>query len=71
MSRFCRQCSAPTEEAFDIPWLGKFFRCENGHSEVREPEGHRAVDDETNHCLHQLNSYVVKFSPPKRLLVPR
>jgi hypothetical protein len=42
MSRSCQTCGGETEEVFHIPWLAKFYRCDNGHCEAREPEGGRA-----------------------------
>ncbi len=38
MARTCKECGAQTQEVFDIPWLAKFYRCEQGHCEAREPE---------------------------------
>jgi hypothetical protein len=67
MTRLCNTCHRPVEEAFDIPWLGKFYRCDDGHVEVREPEGGRVRDDEDAIApLRSCYLYANKFVPKAR-----
>ena len=66
MTRHCQTCGQPTEEAFHIPWLGKFYRCENGHSEVRGPEGTREAPDQLAvERLRDCREFAVKFARKK------
>lgn len=46
MAHHCKMCGKPTEEVFNIPWLGKFYRCEDGHSEVRDTQGTRTAPEQ-------------------------
>jgi hypothetical protein len=66
MPRSCATCGKPIEQAFDIPWLGKFYRCEDGHAEVREPEGGRSAPDESiADQFYSCKAYVHRFVQDK------
>jgi hypothetical protein len=55
MARTCRECGTETQEVFDIPWLAKFYRCEQGHCEARDQEGGR-FPFLHNEYLRQMNT---------------
>ena len=59
----CRTCGKPIEEVFNIPWLGKFYRCEDGHPEVRDTEGTRAsLDREVVERIRDCQWFAAKFA---------
>ena len=62
MARNCQSCGEQTEEVFHIPWLAKFYRCENGHCEAREPDGGREPDAEYVEQMKDCRNYTEKFA---------
>jgi hypothetical protein len=67
MPHHCTMCGKPTEEVFNIPWLGKFYRCEDGHPEVRDTEGTRTTPDmESMERMRDCRWFAEKFARKKR-----